>query len=97
MGYKFKVFLVDDEVGELDFSENKPIQPGLHYGENKVIPTEWLENKREELEKEYYDLFYAYTDKGVNKQVQVLDDLNAFKTVLKYWEEEINKPLQFNQ
>ena len=49
---------------------------------------EWLKNKRDELEKEYYDLFHAYTDEGVNNQVRVLNDLHAFRTVLRYWEKE---------
>lgn len=52
------------------------------------IPIEWMENKREELEKEYYNLFHAYTDESRNNQVQLLNDLHAFNTVLRYWEKE---------
>ena len=54
----------------------------------KAIPIEWLENKRDELEKEYYDLFHSGTDEGRIKQVWVLDDFNSFKEVLRYWEKE---------
>ena len=53
-----------------------------------AIPVEWLKNKRDELEKEYHDLFHAYTDEGMNDQVRVLNDLHAFRTVLRYWEKE---------
>ena len=54
-----------------------------------AIPMEWVKNKREELEKEYYDSFYGYTDEGMNKQVRLLNgDFRAFDTVLGYWERE---------
>ena len=53
-----------------------------------AIPVEWLKNKRDELEKEYHDLFHAYTDEGMNDQVRVLNDLYAFRTALRYWEKE---------
>ena len=54
----------------------------------EAIPIEWMRNKRDELEKEYYDLFHAYTDEGTNNQVQLLNDFHAFNTVLRYWEKE---------
>lgn len=54
----------------------------------EAIPIEWLKNKRDELKKEYYDLFYVYTDESRNNQVQLLNDFHAFNTVLKYWEKE---------
>lgn len=43
MNYKFKIFLGDSEISEvLVPSEMPDIQFGFHYGENKVIPVEWL-------------------------------------------------------
>lgn len=55
----------------------------------EAVPIEWIKNRRDELEKEYYDLFHAYTDEGVNKQVRLLNgDFRAFRTVLWYWEKE---------
>ena len=54
----------------------------------KAIPIEWLKNKRDELEKEYYDLFHAYTDESKNNQVWLLNNFRAFNTVLRYWEKE---------
>ena len=54
----------------------------------KAIPIDWMKNKREELEKEYYDLFHVYTDEGRNNQVQLLNDFYAFDIVLRYWEKE---------
>lgn len=54
----------------------------------EAIPIEWLKNKRDELEKEYYDLFHAYTDEVRTRQPVVLNDLYAFRTVLWYWEKE---------
>lgn len=53
-----------------------------------VIPTQWLKNKREELEKEYHDSFHDYTDEGRLNQVRLLNDFHAFDTVLGYWEKE---------
>ncbi len=59
----------------------------------EAIPVEWLKNRGEEFEKEYYNLFHIYTDESINNQVQVLDDFHAFNTVLRYWgkENEQNK------
>lgn len=54
----------------------------------EAIPIEWVKNKRDELEKEYYDLFHVYTDEVRTRQPAVLDDLYAFRTVLWYWEKE---------
>ena len=54
----------------------------------KTIPIEWLKNKRDELEKEYHDLFHIHTDEAKSNQLWVLNDLYAFKTVLRYWEKE---------
>jgi len=81
MGYKFKVFLVDDEVGELDLSENKLIQPGLHYGKNKVIPIEWVKKWLENCDTEFFDNIpiSTYCDGYQN---------NVIECLLNSWEKE---------
>ena len=43
MKYKFKMLLGDSEIGEFWAPDEKPpVQFVFHYGENKVIPNEWL-------------------------------------------------------
>lgn len=56
MGWKFKIFLGDKEIGEWVPSETPPVQFGFHYGENKVIPNEWLDK----WEDEHQDSFHHH-------------------------------------
>ena len=53
--WKFRIFLGDSEIGDgWDPSETPHVQFGFHYGENKVIPLEWLDN----WEDEHQDSFH---------------------------------------
>ena len=83
-----KLIDLDKAVSICDEDNNAVIFSNIKNVEVKAIPIEWLKNKKDELEKEYYDLFHAYTDESRNNQVQLLNDFHAFNTVLKYWEKE---------
>ena len=88
--YVNKVVLVDKSDGDIVIKIAKEYTSYVNDETPTVeaIPIEWLKNKRDELEKEYYDLFHAYTDESRNNQVWLLNNFRAFNTVLRYWEKE---------